>query len=81
MHIGNTDVFKYCSERAIMRYEGEINTAQKWKSICRATLLNDNAPDSELPLFAWFEFSWGAAIFDILHVPTYYVHETTNNYQ
>ena len=31
-----------------MRYEGDINTAQgEWK-LCRAALLKDNAPDSEL---------------------------------
>ena len=31
-----------------MRYEDDINTAHDMKSICRAALLNDNAPDSEL---------------------------------
>ena len=30
-----------------MRYEGDIRR-NKWKSICYAALLNDNAPDSEL---------------------------------
>ena len=32
-----------------MRYEGDdINRNNKWKSICRAALLNDSAPDTEL---------------------------------
>ena len=31
-----------------MRNEDDINTAHDMKSICRAALLNDNAPDSEL---------------------------------
>ena len=30
-----------------MRYEDDINTARRMKSICRAALLKDNAPDSE----------------------------------
>ena len=31
-----------------MRYEDDIIRRDEWKSICRAALLNDNAPDSEL---------------------------------
>ena len=31
-----------------MRYEGDIIPRNKWKSICRAVLINDNAPDSGL---------------------------------
>ena len=31
-----------------MRNEDDINTAHDMKSICRAALLNNNAPDSEL---------------------------------
>ena len=31
-----------------MRNKDDINTAHDMKSICRAVLLNDNAPDSEL---------------------------------
>ena len=31
-----------------MRNEDDLNTAHDMKSICRAALLNDNAPDSEL---------------------------------
>ena len=38
-----------CVVKALcMRNEDDINTAHDMKSICRAALLNDNAPDSEL---------------------------------
>ena len=37
-----------------MRYEDDINTARRMETICRAAVLNDNAPDSE-PLRHWFE--------------------------
>ena len=37
-----------CSEALCMRNENDINTAHNMKSIYRAALLNDNAPDLEL---------------------------------
>ena len=39
---------------SIVRYQDDINTEHNMKSICRAALLKDNAPDSE-PLRHWFE--------------------------
>ena len=45
-----------CARRA-------TNTAQLWKSICRAALLNDKAPDSEFYRHG-FESTREAAIFD-----------------
>ena len=43
-----TTLYK-CSESAMeCAYEGDINTARRMESICRAALLNNNAPDSEL---------------------------------
>ena len=38
---------------ALMRNKDDINTAHDMNSICRAALLNNNAPDSELYQNIW----------------------------
>ena len=44
-------------------YSVALLRRNKWKSICREAMLNDNAPDSG-PLCHGFESNWGPAIFD-----------------